>query len=58
MYTVENYILGKWVKGDGEGQLLYNAFTGDPIANATTKGIDFSQVVHYARNQGNPACFR
>jgi len=55
MYTVENYILGKWVKGDGEGQLLYNAFTGDPIANATTKGIDFSQVVHYARNQGNPA---
>ena len=54
MYTVENYILGKWVKGDGEGQLLYNAFTGDPIANATTKGIDFSQVVHYARNQGNP----
>ncbi len=55
MYTVENYILGKWIKGDGEGQLLYNAFTGDPIANATTKGIDFSQVVHYARNQGNPA---
>jgi oxepin-CoA hydrolase/3-oxo-5,6-dehydrosuberyl-CoA semialdehyde dehydrogenase len=55
MYTVENYILGKWIKGDGEGQLLYNAFTGTPIANATTKGIDFSQVVHYARNQGNPS---
>ena len=55
MYKVENYILGNWIKGEGEGQLLYNAFTGDPIANATTKGIDFSQVVHYARNQGNPA---
>ncbi len=54
MYTVENYILGKWVKGDGEGQILYNAFTGVPIANATTKGINFSQVVHYARNEGNP----
>ena len=54
MYTVENYILGKWIKGDGDGQLLYNAYTGAPIANATTKGIDFAQVVHYARNQGNP----
>ncbi len=55
MYTVENYILGNWIKGDGEGQLLYNAYTGAPIANATTKGIDFAQVVHYARNHGNPA---
>ena len=55
MYTVENYILGDWIKGDGEGQLLYNAYTGVPIANATTKGIDFAQVVHYARNQGNPS---
>ena len=55
MYTVENYILGKWIKGDGEGQLLYNAYTRQPIANATTKGIDYAQVVHYARNLGNPA---
>ncbi len=55
MYTVENYILGKWMKGEGEGQLLYNAYTGEPIATATTKGIDYAQVVHYARNQGNPA---
>lgn len=53
MYKVENYILGKWVKGDGDGQLLYNAVTGEPIASATSKGIDFSQVVHFARNQGN-----
>lgn len=55
MYTVENYILGKWIPGDGEGQLLYNAVTGDPIARAGTKGIDFAQVVHYARGTGNPA---
>ncbi len=53
MYKVENYILGKWVRGEGEGQLLYNAVTGDPIAHASTKGIDFTQVVHYARNMGN-----
>ncbi|HJV19830.1 MAG TPA: phenylacetic acid degradation bifunctional protein PaaZ [Sediminibacterium sp.] len=55
MYTVENYILGKWIPGDGEGQLLHHAVTGDPIARAGTKGIDFAQVVHYARSTGNPA---
>jgi len=55
MYTVENYILGKWIPGDGEGQPLYHAVTGDPIARAGTKGIDFAQVVHYARGTGNPA---
>ncbi|KAF0240461.1 MAG: oxepin-CoA hydrolase / 3-oxo-5 6-dehydrosuberyl-CoA semialdehyde, partial [Chitinophagaceae bacterium] len=55
MYTVENYIVGRWVKGDGDGQLLFNAVTGDPIAKATSQGIDFAQVVHYARNQGNTA---
>ncbi len=55
MYSVESYILGKWVQGEGDGQLLYNAVTGQPIASASTKGIDFSEVLHFARNQGNPA---
>ncbi len=55
MYTVENYLMGQWVKGEGEGQLLYNAVTGVPIANATAKGLDFSAALHYARSKGNPA---
>ena len=41
--------------GDGDGQLLYNAYTGVPIAKASTKGIDFAPVLNYARTKGNPA---
>lgn len=55
MYTVENFLMGQWVKGEGDGQLLYNAVTGDPIANATSKGLDFAAALLYARSKGNPA---
>ncbi len=55
MYSLENYILGKWVKGDGEGQPLFNAVTGNIISNASTKGLDFASLLEYARNVGNPA---
>jgi len=51
---LENYISGKWITGDGEGQLLYNAVTGEPIASATTKGLDFKAMTDYARTVGNP----
>ena len=55
MVTLENYILGKWITGDGDGQALYNAVTGDTIAKASTKGLDFAAILDYARKQGNPA---
>lgn len=55
MYSLENYILGKWVKGDGEGQPLFNAVTGNMISNASTKGLDFGSILEYGRKQGNPA---
>ena len=41
MNKLENYITGKWITGDGDGQILYNAVTGEAIATATTKGIGF-----------------
>ncbi|NCI45116.1 phenylacetic acid degradation bifunctional protein PaaZ [Sediminibacterium soli] len=55
MLTIENYIRGQWVTGDGEGQLLYNAVTGEPIARASAKGLDFASILQYAREKGNPA---
>jgi oxepin-CoA hydrolase/3-oxo-5,6-dehydrosuberyl-CoA semialdehyde dehydrogenase len=58
MQSLENYVLGNWIQGDGEGQPLYNAVTGDPVAKASTKGIDFGAVLHYARSKGNPALRR
>jgi len=55
MNKLGNYITGRWISGDGEGQLLYNAVTGDPVAAATTKGLDFKSITEYARAVGNPA---
>lgn len=50
---LENYILGKWITGDGDGQPLYDAVTGETIAHATTKGLDFKAVLQYGREVGN-----
>ncbi|SDX16499.1 oxepin-CoA hydrolase / 3-oxo-5,6-dehydrosuberyl-CoA semialdehyde dehydrogenase [Hydrobacter penzbergensis] len=55
MSKLENYILGKWIPGDGEGQSLFNAVTGEQVASATTKGIDMAAALQYARTVGNPA---
>jgi len=55
MLKLENYITGKWITGDGDGQTLYNAVTGEAIASASTKGIDFKSIVEYGRKIGNPA---
>ena len=35
---LENYALGQWTKGSSEGQMLYNAITGDEIATASSAG--------------------
>lgn len=50
-----NYITGKWIEGDGEGQQLYNAVNGDVIAMASTKGLDFASILEYGRKKGSPA---
>ena len=55
MQKLGNYITGNWIDGDGDGQILYNAVSGKPIGLATTQGIDFSDILKYARLKGNPA---
>lgn len=54
MKKLGNYILGNWVEGDGNGKVLHNAVTGSPIAVASTQGINFDDVLNYARTSGNP----
>ncbi|MBS1758997.1 MAG: phenylacetic acid degradation bifunctional protein PaaZ [Bacteroidetes bacterium] len=55
MYRLQNYIAGEWVNGAGDGQNLFNAVTGEEIATASTKGLDFKAMTDYARRVGNPA---
>jgi len=51
----ENYALGNWIKGDGDGTALYNAVNGEEITSASSKGLDFSSMMNYAREIGGPA---
>ncbi|MER3471463.1 MAG: phenylacetic acid degradation bifunctional protein PaaZ [Chitinophagaceae bacterium] len=53
MRKLENYITGRWIAGDGDGQALYDAVTGETIAAATTKGLDFHSILQYGREVGN-----
>jgi oxepin-CoA hydrolase/3-oxo-5,6-dehydrosuberyl-CoA semialdehyde dehydrogenase len=54
MKNYENYALGKWTKGDGEGAPLFNAITGKKIGRASSKGLDFAEMMDYARKVGGP----
>jgi oxepin-CoA hydrolase/3-oxo-5,6-dehydrosuberyl-CoA semialdehyde dehydrogenase len=58
MQKLENYILGRWTPGDGDGQTLYDAVTGEAFTRASTKGLDFGAILAYARSVGNPALRR
>ena len=52
MRNYDNYALGKWIKGDGEGTPLFNAITGNQLGTASSKGLDFSEMMDYSRKVG------
>jgi len=52
---LKNYAMGQWIEGEGDGQVLYNAVNGNPVAIATSKGLDFKAMLQYARSVGGPA---
>ena len=52
MKNYNNYALGKWTKGEDEGTPLFNAITGEEIGRASSKGLDFSEMMRYARKVG------
>ena len=58
MNKLGNYITGRWITGDGDGRVLYDAVTGDDIAIASTEGLDFASILDYGRRVGNPALRR
>ena len=54
MNKLGNFIGEQWVEGTGDGQPLFNAVTGEPIATASTEGVDLAAMVDFARKTGNP----
>jgi len=51
---LNNYALGQWTAGEGEAQALFNAVTGEKIAETSSKGLDFGEMMDYARTVGGP----
>jgi oxepin-CoA hydrolase/3-oxo-5,6-dehydrosuberyl-CoA semialdehyde dehydrogenase len=55
---LQNFALGQWVQGTGSATDLFHAVTGDKVAEASSAGLDFQAMLHYARTVGGPAMRR
>ncbi len=52
---IQHYLQGKWLEGGGDGEVLYNAITGDPVGKHSIEGLDFKEMLDYGRKTGGPA---
>src|SRR5689334_22697106 len=55
---LQNYALGEWVEGTGKFTELFHAVTGEPVAEASSAGLDFGAMARHAREVGGPALRR
>lgn len=49
---LQNYILGNWATGTGQGIPMHDAVTGEVIAHSDTEGLDFAEILQYGRQKG------
>ncbi len=47
-----NLVLGSWVDGDGDGNLLQSAVDSSPLARITSDGLEFADILQHARQVG------
>jgi len=55
MLTLRSYVQDRWVAGQGGEATLVNPATEEPLARASTAGIDFGAALAHARDAGGPA---
>src|SRR6185437_7152674 len=55
METLKSYISGAWVAGTGKMATLVNPTTEEPVAQASTEGLDLGAAVAFARAEGGTA---
>lgn len=58
MRTLSSYAQGAWVEGTGKPATLLHAVTGEPVAAASSEGLDFKGMLEYGRRTGGPALRR
>ncbi len=56
--NLESYVQGRWQSGTGTAVTLKDATTGEPVAYASSGGIDFRGALEHARHVGGPAIRR
>jgi oxepin-CoA hydrolase / 3-oxo-5,6-dehydrosuberyl-CoA semialdehyde dehydrogenase len=54
MAVVRSYVAGHWFAPDA-GTPVYDAATGEPVAEVSSAGIDFAAALAYGRQVGGPA---
>jgi oxepin-CoA hydrolase/3-oxo-5,6-dehydrosuberyl-CoA semialdehyde dehydrogenase len=55
LIALDNYAAGHWISSGEKGETLFNAITGEAVYQADSSGLDFAEMMHYARRVGNPA---
>jgi 3,4-dehydroadipyl-CoA semialdehyde dehydrogenase len=55
MQELRSYVGGRWVAGTGAQQTLLNPTTEEPLAQASSEGVDLKAALDYARTTGGPA---
>lgn len=55
MQTLQSYVQGRWHTGSGASVTLFNPTTEEPLAHASSGGVDFRGVLEHARERGGPA---
>ncbi|MBK8242919.1 MAG: phenylacetic acid degradation bifunctional protein PaaZ [Saprospiraceae bacterium] len=52
LLKLKNYIEDQWIEGNNDGQILMDSVKGEPIAIASSSGIDFEKMLQYGRKVG------
>ena len=53
MKKIQHYITGQWLEGTDEGIPVFDAITGELIANSAVEGLNVSDALQYGRNKGD-----
>jgi len=55
---LQSYAVGEWFTSPASGIILNNAINGEQLTEISSEGLDFQDMLHYARNVGGPALRR
>ncbi len=50
--TLDSYVSGHWIRGEGVETTLVDPVSGEMIATASAKGVDLKRALAFARRQG------